>query len=113
VQYGRRPTNNIINKVRELDPSFEFSQVHQLLNDARLTDFLRESDDIWELLYVALRLDEIGNQVVVTRNRPRWPNTPSPSRSGSIFFTTISHSHRREPGQTCSTFSWSTSSARR
>jgi arginyl-tRNA synthetase len=36
------------------------------LNDPKLVAFLNETNDIWELLYMALRLDEIGNQVIVT-----------------------------------------------
>jgi len=40
--------------------------VHQMLNDPKLGTFLNETHDIWELLYMALRLDEIGNQVIVT-----------------------------------------------
>ena len=37
-----------------------------MLNDPQLAVFLNEADDIWELLYLALRLDEIGQQVIVT-----------------------------------------------
>jgi arginyl-tRNA synthetase len=66
VQYAVVRANNIINKVRELDPAFEFSQVHRLLNDERLTPLINEANDIWELLYMALRLDEIAQQVVST-----------------------------------------------
>src|SRR6185503_4884616 len=47
-------------------PAFEFSRVHQMLNHPMLATLLNESNDIWELLYLALRLDEIGNQVIVT-----------------------------------------------
>jgi arginyl-tRNA synthetase len=66
IQYATVRANNIINKVRELDPTFDFARVHQMLNDPLLTTFVDESNDIWELLYLALRLDEIGNQVIVT-----------------------------------------------
>jgi arginyl-tRNA synthetase len=66
IQYSTVRGNNIIHKVRELDPAFDFGRVHQLLNDPILTTFLNDSNDIWELLYLALRLDEIGNQVVAT-----------------------------------------------
>jgi arginyl-tRNA synthetase len=66
IQYAAVRGNNIINKVREVDPNFDFARVHQLLNDPRLASFLNESNEIWELLYSALRLDEIGNQVIVT-----------------------------------------------
>jgi arginyl-tRNA synthetase len=36
------------------------------LNDPIVTTFLNDANDIWELLYLALRLDEIGNQVIAT-----------------------------------------------
>jgi arginyl-tRNA synthetase len=37
-----------------------------MLNDPKLGTFLNESNDIWEMVYLALRLDEIGHQVVAT-----------------------------------------------
>jgi arginyl-tRNA synthetase len=52
--------------VLELDPGFDFGRVQKMLNDPQLAAFLNEADDIWELLYLALRLDEIGQQVIVT-----------------------------------------------
>ena len=66
LQYAAVRGNNIINKLREAEPDFDFSRVHQLLNDPKLEAFLNESNDIWELLYLALRLDEIANQVIMT-----------------------------------------------
>jgi arginyl-tRNA synthetase len=66
IQYAAVRGNNIIHKLRETDPAFDFARVHQMLNDPKLSGFLNEAHDIWELLYMALRLDEIGNQVVVT-----------------------------------------------
>src|SRR5262249_50191987 len=54
------------NKLLEADPEFDFSRVQSLLNDPKLGTFLNEANDIWELLYLALRNDEIGNQVIVT-----------------------------------------------
>src|SRR5262249_43429085 len=66
IQYAAVRANNIINKVREADPSFDFAQVNQMLNDPSLAGFLNGAPDIWELLYTALRLDEIGNQVIGT-----------------------------------------------
>jgi len=66
LQYAAVRGNNIINKLREAEPDFDFSRVHQLLNDPQLEAFLNESNDIWELLYLALRLDEIANQVIMT-----------------------------------------------
>jgi len=66
IQYAAVRGNNIINKVQESDPAFDFARVHQMLNDPKLGTFLNETHDIWELLYIALRLDEIGNQVIIT-----------------------------------------------
>ena len=66
VQYATVRANKIIQKLREADPTFEFARVHQMLNDPKLAAFLSEANDIWELLYLALRLEEIGNQVIVT-----------------------------------------------
>jgi arginyl-tRNA synthetase len=66
IQYAAVRANNILHKVKELDPAFDFTRVQQVLNDPKLEVLLNESDDIWELLYTTLRLDEIGNQVIVT-----------------------------------------------
>ena len=66
LQYAAVRGNNIMNKLRETDPNFDFSRVHQFLNDPKLSGFLQEADDIWDLLYLALRVDEIANQVVTT-----------------------------------------------
>jgi arginyl-tRNA synthetase len=66
LQYATVRGNNIINKLREVEPDFDFTGVHQLLNDPKFALFLNEANDIWELLYIALRLDEIANQVITT-----------------------------------------------
>src|SRR5262249_17626760 len=49
IQYAAVRANNIIHKVRELDPAFDFSRVHQMLNEPKLAVFLNEATDIWEL----------------------------------------------------------------
>src|SRR5262245_32590330 len=66
IQYAAVRSNNIIHKLRETDPAFDFSRVRAMLDDPKLGTFLNEANDIWELLYLALRLDEVGNQVIVT-----------------------------------------------
>jgi arginyl-tRNA synthetase len=66
IQYAAVRGNNIIQKLREADPSFDLGRVNQMLNDPKLASFLNGATDIWELLYTALRLDEIGNQVIGT-----------------------------------------------
>ena len=66
LQYAAVRGNNIMNKLRETNPDFDFNRVHALLDDPKLGVFLNEANDIWELLYMALRLDEIANQALVT-----------------------------------------------
>jgi arginyl-tRNA synthetase len=66
IQYAAVRGNNIIHKLRETDPAFDLTRVNAMLNDPELSRFLNEAHDIWELLYTALRLDEIGNQVIAT-----------------------------------------------
>jgi arginyl-tRNA synthetase len=66
LQYAAVRGNNIMNKLRETDPNFDFGRVQQFLNDPKLSAFLEEADDIWDLIYLGLRLDEVANQVVTT-----------------------------------------------
>ena len=66
LQYAAVRGNNIMNRLREADPNFDFERVQQFLNDPKLGGFLEEADDIWDLIYLALRLDEVANQVVTT-----------------------------------------------
>src|SRR5205823_4162682 len=40
IQYAAVRGNNILHKLREADPSFDFAEVHQLLNDRKLATFL-------------------------------------------------------------------------
>ena len=66
IQYAAVRANKILHEIREADPTFDFARVHQMLNNPMLTVLLNESNDIWALLYLALRLDEIGSQVITT-----------------------------------------------
>src|SRR2546425_12280930 len=66
IQYAAVRGNNIFNKLRENDPQFDFGRAQKMLNDPGLAAFLNQSHDIWEMVYLALRLDEIGYQVVTT-----------------------------------------------
>jgi len=52
--------------VRESDPGFDSGRIQKMLNNPKLGVYLNESHDIWELVYLALRVDEIGHQVFVT-----------------------------------------------
>jgi arginyl-tRNA synthetase len=67
LQYATVRGNNIINKLRETDSEFDFARVHHMLNDPKLATYLSESNDIWELLYMAIRLDEVCYQVITTQ----------------------------------------------
>jgi arginyl-tRNA synthetase len=66
IQYAVVRANKIIQTVREADPQFDVSNVHAMLNHPKLGTLLHEATDIWDLLYLALRLDEIGQQVIAT-----------------------------------------------
>ncbi len=66
LQYATVRGNNILNKLREMDPDFQFDRIQQFLNDSKLPELLREANDIWDLLYLSLRLDEIAAQVIIT-----------------------------------------------
>jgi arginyl-tRNA synthetase len=66
IQYAAVRANNIMHKVREADPAFDLALAHEMLDRPMFAVMLNESHDIWELLYMGLRLDEIGHQVIVT-----------------------------------------------
>src|SRR5437773_3266916 len=52
LQYATVRGNNIVNKLREVQPDFDFGGVHQLLDNPKFAVFLNEANDIWELLYM-------------------------------------------------------------
>jgi arginyl-tRNA synthetase len=66
IQYATVRANNIIHKVREADSEFDLARARRMLDEPQLGALLNEADDIWELLYLGLRLDEVGRQVVAT-----------------------------------------------
>jgi arginyl-tRNA synthetase len=66
IQYATVRGNNIFNKLRENDAAFDVAHIQNMLNEPRLANYLNESNDIWEMVYLALRLNEICNQVVST-----------------------------------------------
>jgi arginyl-tRNA synthetase len=66
LQYAAVRGNNIMNKLRETEPDFDFGRVQEFLNNPKLAAFLQEADDVWDLLYLAMRLDEIAHQVIAT-----------------------------------------------
>ncbi len=63
VQYATVRANNIFRRMEADHPDFSANQFDRLLSDDRLGSFLDESDDLWELVYTASRLDEIAAQV--------------------------------------------------
>jgi arginyl-tRNA synthetase len=64
LQYAAVRGNNIIKKLREVDSEFDFNEVEDLMNGAKLANFLQEATDIWELVYTASRLDDVLSQVI-------------------------------------------------
>jgi arginyl-tRNA synthetase len=67
LQYATVRGNNIIRKLEESDPSFSPRQVAEFLHNPKAAALLDEYDDIWELVYMISRLDEILVQVVATQ----------------------------------------------
>lgn len=66
LQYAAVRGNNVLNKLREAQPGFDFRKITAFHTDPKLDDFLAQHDDIWELIYTASRLDEIAAQVIHT-----------------------------------------------
>ena len=64
IQYASVRASNIMKKMAENDASFSAESLPGYLAEAKLDAYL--SDDIWDLLYAASRLDEIAAQVVAT-----------------------------------------------
>jgi len=65
LQYAAVRGNNILNKLRETEPDFNINRIDEFVKDPKLSGFL-ETDDIWELVYTASRVDEITSQVIAT-----------------------------------------------
>jgi arginyl-tRNA synthetase len=66
LQYATVRGNNIMNKLREAKPDFDFGRIHTVVNEADFSAFLNKENDVWELVYIALRLQEVANQVIAT-----------------------------------------------
>src|SRR5207245_11123836 len=60
------PGHKGLHKLRDSEPGFECGRIQKMLNNPKLGVYLNESDDIWELVYLALPVDEIRHQVFVT-----------------------------------------------
>lgn len=66
LQYAVVRGNNIMNKLRETEPDFDFNHVYLFFDSPKLPEMLDDAGDIWELLYMASRLTEIAQQVLMT-----------------------------------------------
>ena len=66
IQYATVRANNIFRRMEADHPDFSTKQFDRLLKGDRLRVFLDESDDLWELVYIASRLDEIAAQVIAS-----------------------------------------------
>jgi arginyl-tRNA synthetase len=66
LQYAAVRANNIFKKVAESDAAFSTAALPEFLMQSDTGELLNGSDDIWELVYTASRLDEITAQVIAT-----------------------------------------------
>jgi len=66
LQYAAVRANNIFRKIAESDASFTLNAIPEFLAESNIRPILDESNDIWELVYAASRLDEIAGQVIAT-----------------------------------------------
>ena len=64
IQYATVRANNIFRRMKADHPDFSVSRLGQILASEKLPGFIDESDDLWELIYTASRLDEIAVQVI-------------------------------------------------
>ena len=63
IQYATVRAKNIFRRMEADHPDFSLSQLDKILGSDKLPGLLDESDDLWELIYTASRLDEIAGQV--------------------------------------------------
>jgi arginyl-tRNA synthetase len=64
LQYAAVRANNIIKKATEAGNDVSAEKIRKWVTGLSLEAHLTGSDDIWELLYTASRLDEITSQVI-------------------------------------------------
>ncbi len=64
IQYATVRANNIFRRMKADHPDFSVSRLDQILASEKLPGFIDESNDLWELIYTASRLDEIAVQVI-------------------------------------------------
>ena len=66
IQYAAVRANNIFRRMEAAHPDFSPDQLEDILTGDTLAGFLDESEDLWELVYTASRLDETAAQVATT-----------------------------------------------
>jgi arginyl-tRNA synthetase len=66
LQYAAVRAGNILKKMSEADENFSVQGLPGYVADSPIERYLNESDDIWELIYTASRLDEIAAQTITT-----------------------------------------------
>jgi arginyl-tRNA synthetase len=66
LQYAAVRAGNILKKMSEADENFSVQGLPGYVADSAIEGYLNESDDIWELIYTASRLDEIAAQTITT-----------------------------------------------
>ena len=62
IQYATVRANNIFRRMEAGDSGFAMRQLEGVLEGDRLSEFLDESNEVWDLIYAASRLDEITDQ---------------------------------------------------
>jgi arginyl-tRNA synthetase len=63
IQYAAVRANNILRRAEKDLPGFSVKELNATLQSKRSSEFLNEAEDLWELVYMASRLDEIAAQV--------------------------------------------------
>jgi arginyl-tRNA synthetase len=66
IQYATVRANNILKKAESENKSFTSEESAALIASDKMDGLLSESDDLWELVYTASKLDEIADQVATS-----------------------------------------------
>ena len=63
IQYAAVRANNILKKAESEGRGFTADRAEDLWSNEGLRKFLSDSDDLWDLVYTASRIDEVADQV--------------------------------------------------
>ena len=66
LQYAAVRANNIFRRVEAENPNFSADQMEVLSECDKVAGFLDESEEVWDMVYAAARLDETADLVVST-----------------------------------------------